>query len=139
MYEQSGTPAYIAPEVFAGKGYKGYASDVWSAGVVLFAMLYGAVPFKAGSLSELRKIVILNQPTYKTDISATAIDLLKALFEKDPKYRLTPKEVLEHPWMVKNDLKADVQIFTEHEQQSIIDEFEYYTTSVERKKKTTAP
>lgn len=57
MVEQCGTPAYIAPEVFSndGKGYSGYASDVWSAGVVLYAMLYGAVPFKASNMAELQK------------------------------------------------------------------------------------
>lgn len=55
MFEQCGTPAYIAPEVFENKGYEGYASDIWSAGVVLYAMLYGAVPFKASNMSELHK------------------------------------------------------------------------------------
>ena len=53
MTEQCGTPAYIAPEVFENKGYEGYQSDVWSAGVVLYAMLYGTVPFKANNMTEL--------------------------------------------------------------------------------------
>ena len=53
MTEQCGTPAYIAPEVFENKGYEGYASDIWSAGVVLYAMLYGTVPFKANNMTEL--------------------------------------------------------------------------------------
>lgn len=55
MFEQCGTPAYIAPEVFENKGYIGYQSDVWSAGVVLYTMLYGAVPFKASNMQELHK------------------------------------------------------------------------------------
>ena len=53
MTEQCGTPAYISPEVFENKGYEGYASDIWSAGVVLYAMLYGTVPFKASNMTEL--------------------------------------------------------------------------------------
>lgn len=53
MMEQCGTPAYIAPEIFEGQGYQGYVSDIWSAGVVLYAMLYGTVPFKASNMSDL--------------------------------------------------------------------------------------
>jgi len=53
MTEQCGTPAYIAPEILVDKGYEGFAIDIWSAGVVLFAMLYGTVPFKANNMTEL--------------------------------------------------------------------------------------
>jgi serine/threonine protein kinase len=53
MTEQCGTPAYIAPEILKDEGYEGFAVDIWSAGVVLYAMLYGAVPFKANDLAEL--------------------------------------------------------------------------------------
>ena len=41
MTEQCGTPAYIAPEILLDRGYEGFAVDIWSAGVVLFVMLYG--------------------------------------------------------------------------------------------------
>ena len=53
MTEQCGTPAYIAPEILLDRGYEGFAVDIWSAGVVLFAMLYGQVPFKANNYSDL--------------------------------------------------------------------------------------
>mmetsp|Transcript_14808 Transcript_14808/g.10376 ORF Transcript_14808/g.10376 Transcript_14808/m.10376 type:complete len:88 (-) Transcript_14808:970-1233(-) len=87
MVEQCGTPAYIAPEVFSndGRGYTGYASDVWSAGVVLYAMLYGAVPFKASNMAELQKQIVKGKPQFKEDISKEALDLLKQILEKDPK------------------------------------------------------
>jgi serine/threonine protein kinase len=61
MNEQCGTPAYIAPEILLDRGYSGFGADIWSAGVVLFAMLYGTVPFKANNMQELQKIIIKAQ------------------------------------------------------------------------------
>jgi len=89
MTEQCGTPAYIAPEVFENKGYQGYASDIWSAGVVLYAMLYGSVPFKASNMTELQKQIIKCQTSFKDEISTEAISLLKGILERDPSKRLT--------------------------------------------------
>ena len=57
MYDHCGTPAYIAPEIFEHTGYKGPACDIWSAGVTLYYMLAGEQPFKAGSITELEKII----------------------------------------------------------------------------------
>lgn len=39
-----GTPNYMAPEIFAGKGYS-FAVDLWSLGIVLFEFMAGFVPF----------------------------------------------------------------------------------------------
>lgn len=56
--EQCGTPAYIAPEIINDKGYFPYLVDIWSLGVLLYAILQGRVPFKAKSLDELLKIIM---------------------------------------------------------------------------------
>lgn len=99
MKEQCGTPAYIAPEVFEGNGYEGYASDVWSAGVVLYAMLYGTVPFKASNMTELQRQICKAQTTFKDEISPESINLLQAILERDPKKRASITDILRHPWM----------------------------------------
>jgi carbon catabolite-derepressing protein kinase len=69
MHEQCGTPAYIAPEILLDKGYDGFGVDLWSAGVVLFAMLYGSVPFKANNMTDLHQLIIKGKYTLKDDIS----------------------------------------------------------------------
>lgn len=134
MFEQCGTPAYIAPEVFENKGYQGYQSDVWSAGVVLYAMLYGTVPFKASNMQELHKQVVKQKPDYKDgaeSISAKALQLLQAILEKDPVKRMTPQQILEHPWM-QTQSKSKVNIFSASEKESIMQEFEHYNQKKER-------
>ena len=55
LYDQCGTPAYIAPEILEEEGYEGGTVDLWSAGVVLYAILYGNVPFKGANMKELHK------------------------------------------------------------------------------------
>jgi serine/threonine protein kinase len=90
MTEQCGTPAYIAPEILKDKGYS-FNVDIWSAGVVLFAMLYGTVPFKANNMEELHKLIVKGKYTLKDDISIEARNLLRGLLEVNPEKRLTIK------------------------------------------------
>lgn len=41
-----GSPCYAAPEMIEGKAYYGSRVDVWSTGVILFAMVAGYLPFE---------------------------------------------------------------------------------------------
>ena len=123
MMEQCGTPAYIAPEVFEGKGYEGYASDIWSAGVVLYAMLYGTVPFKASNMTDLQKQIVKGKTTFKEEISEDAMDLLKSILTLDPVKRASSSKILNHPWF--DDVCESIQLFTDLEKNKISSEFDY--------------
>ena len=100
MLEQCGTPAYIAPEILLNKGYEGFKVDVWSAGVVLYAMLSGTVPFKGANIKELHKLIISGNYQQIKDISKEASHLLKNILEIDPDKRITTENILNHPWIV---------------------------------------
>ena len=71
LTEQCGTPAYIAPEVLEGSGCDGFKADIWSSGVVLYAMLLGTVPFKANNMSDLQKLILKATYTIKDDPNDT--------------------------------------------------------------------
>jgi serine/threonine protein kinase len=113
MREQCGTPAYIAPEILRDRGYQGFKVDIWSAGVVLFSMLYGSVPFKASNMSELHELIIRGKFNLKEDVSEKGRDLIKGMLERDPKKRLSVEQILEHPWF--DDLDPELSIFNDQE------------------------
>ena len=50
-----GSPAYAAPELIAGKSYLGAEADLWSMGVLLYALLCGFLPFDEDNISFLYK------------------------------------------------------------------------------------
>ena len=99
LLDQCGTPVYMAPEIIQGEGYEGFPVDIWSAGVALYIMLSGNIPFNRDKTHDLQSAII-NLPYKKIDdISESANDLLKNILEKDPLKRFTPDQILEHPWM----------------------------------------
>ena len=53
-----GSPCYAAPEMIAGKRYEGLNADIWSCGVILYAMVCGYLPFEDPNTSALYKKII---------------------------------------------------------------------------------
>ncbi|KAL6184655.1 hypothetical protein ACLB2K_046055 [Fragaria x ananassa] len=98
----AGSPAYVAPEVLVGK----YSEkvDIWSAGVLLHALLVGVLPFQGDSIEAVFESV----KTVKLDlhagiwesISKPARDLLGRMLTRDVSVRITAEEVLRHPWIL---------------------------------------
>lgn len=46
MSTPCGSPCYAAPETILGKNYNPHLSDIWSCGIILFAMVAGFLPFE---------------------------------------------------------------------------------------------
>ena len=53
-----GSPCYAAPEMIAGKKYESIKVDIWSCGVILYALLCGSLPFEDQNTSELYKKIL---------------------------------------------------------------------------------
>ena len=85
------------------KGYEGFGVDIWSAGVVLYAMLSGTVPFKGNNLKELHNLIINGNYKEIKGISKEAEDLLKNILEVDTNKRFKIEEILNHPWLINLD------------------------------------
>ena len=123
FYGISGTPLYMAPEIFykSNFGYKGFPVDAWASGIALYIMLSGELPFKADKSvkkdSELEYAIINTTPKEIENISKEAKDLIKGLLCKNPNKRLTCEEVLNHPWLKDDEKKENdmCQLFTKNE------------------------
>ena len=100
IVEQWGTPAYIAPEIIADKGYQGFYVDIWSLGVLLYAMVCGAVPFKANNMQELYKNIMNKGFVFPLPLSKEVKDLIRKMLNKVPDQRVLIPEILSHPWVV---------------------------------------
>lgn len=48
-----GSPCYAAPEMVAGKKYKPAQVDIWSTGIILYAMVCGYLPFEDPDTAKL--------------------------------------------------------------------------------------
>jgi len=97
-----GSPNYAAPEVISGNLYAGPEVDVWSCGVILYAILCGSLPFDDENIRNLfRKIKggIYTVPSY---VSAGARDLIQRMLVVDPLKRITVSEIRKHPWFRTN-------------------------------------
>ena len=107
IQEQCGTPAYLAPEIIADKGYRGYYVDLWSLGVLLYAMLQGTVPFKAKSLEALHTLILSDKLAYPQPISDQATHLIQSMLQIEPTDRISIPCILKHPWLRNEDDLVD--------------------------------
>jgi serine/threonine protein kinase len=92
-----GTSAVLAPEVFSGP-YDGLEADLWSAGIVLYSMLTGRIPWRCRNQQELIREARAG-PDDIPGVSSQCNDLLKKLINPDPTRRPKAASVVEHPWM----------------------------------------
>uniref|UniRef100_A0A3Q2QS94 Serine/threonine-protein kinase BRSK2-like n=1 Tax=Fundulus heteroclitus TaxID=8078 RepID=A0A3Q2QS94_FUNHE len=93
-----GSPHYACPEVIRGERYDGRRADVWSCGVILFALLVGALPFDHDNLRQLLEKVksgVFHMPHF---IPPDCQALLKGMIEVNPDKRLTLEAIQKHTW-----------------------------------------
>jgi tRNA A-37 threonylcarbamoyl transferase component Bud32 len=94
-----GSPCYAAPEMIAGKKYVGPLADLWSVGVILFAMVCGYLPFEDNSTSQLYKKILRGAYKAPKFISTQVHDLIARILNTEPTQRFTVKDIRRHPWM----------------------------------------
>lgn len=92
-----GSPHYASPEIISGYKYSGAKADIWSVGVILYAMLAGTLPFDCGGdmdalMRSIRKGRYNLQPWFTPEAS----DLIRRILVVNPNERISMDEIWEH-------------------------------------------
>ena len=93
-----GSPNYAAPEVISGSVYAGPEVDIWSCGVILYALLCGSLPFDDEHIPNLFKKIKNGIYTLPGHLSEGSRDLIPRLLVVDPMRRYTIEDIRRHPW-----------------------------------------
>jgi len=133
-----GSPNYAAPEVISGKLYAGPEVDIWSCGVILYALLCGTLPFDDEHVPTLfRKIKsgIFPIPDY---LKKSVVSLLVHMLQTDPIKRATAEDIHNHEWFRKDlppylfpDRDIDVALIDRDSIEQVCEKFKVESSEVE--------
>ncbi|KAM8961601.1 maternal embryonic leucine zipper kinase [Pelodytes ibericus] len=145
-----GSPAYAAPELIQGKAYIGSEADIWSMGVLMYALMCGYLPFDDDNVMVLYKKIMRGKYDIPKWLSPGSVLLLSQMLQVDPKKRITVKHLLTHPWLmhgyscpvewhsksplgyVDEDCVTELSVFYKHSRTSmshLISEWDYDQTT----------
>mmetsp|Transcript_6662 Transcript_6662/g.16680 ORF Transcript_6662/g.16680 Transcript_6662/m.16680 type:complete len:659 (-) Transcript_6662:1541-3517(-) len=108
-----GSPSYAAPEIVTRKEYEGSRVDVWSLGVVLFAMVCGYFPFQANTTQNLCRRIASGKFTCPAFLSPECRDLITRMLQVRPDRRATLKDIWQHAWVRMDARAAKPQLLAE--------------------------
>ena len=100
-----GSPCYAAPEMILGKKYYGIDVDIWSSGIVLFAMVSGFLPFEDDDNENIYRKVVLGKFDLPDHLSFECKDLINKILIGNHKKRIKINDIKKHKFLQKGFLK----------------------------------
>lgn len=106
-----GSPHYAAPEVISGHAYNGFAADIWSCGIILFALLSARLPFDDEDCDALLFQVTEGKYDMPLEIDPLAQNLIRRMLTTEVERRITMPEILTHPFFKLHPPKVSTRIY----------------------------
>ncbi|TGJ78373.1 hypothetical protein E0Z10_g10390 [Xylaria hypoxylon] len=102
LTSKSGTLAYLAPEVYSGRGYD-VRADWWSLGVLFYECIYNKRPFEGNSETSLTNVILhanAKFPITQPAVSTPCVQAIRRALEPNPDIRLghTWENFIEDPF-----------------------------------------
>lgn len=93
-----GSPCYAAPEMLEGSRYEGCGVDIWSCGIILYAMICGYLPFEDKNNDALYAKIKEGKFAIPSFVSEPCKDLIKKILVTNPMKRVKISDIVKHPW-----------------------------------------
>ncbi|XP_004703691.1 serine/threonine-protein kinase NIM1 [Echinops telfairi] len=94
-----GSPPYAAPELFRDEHYVGVYVDIWALGVLLYFMVTGTMPFRAETVTKLKKSILEGTYSVPPHVSAPCHRLIRGVLQPIPTERYGIDCIMSHEWM----------------------------------------
>ncbi|OHT13668.1 carbon catabolite derepressing protein kinase [Tritrichomonas foetus] len=82
------------------------AADIWSAGILLFSMVAGQLPYDDDNVQRLLQKIVYTDVHYPGFMSPPLVDLLRKMLAKNPETRITLDKIKEHHWFSQTEYSA---------------------------------
>jgi serine/threonine protein kinase len=100
-----GSLYYMAPEILRAVPYDGRKADIWSLGIIIFAMCLNRLPWASSDIPGMGREILDGTIMYPAQMMPEILEIVQICTKKNPSERPTARQLLEMPWISEETLE----------------------------------